>query len=220
MVKEFGRYNQMTKQELLAIVERAERLGITFEEFTQIYKSELNASDNKGATEIYLVRHAPTPFNGENEKIRSVLDLSLDEKGLMLANKTGIELRNANIDCIYSSELLRAQQTSKAIYLNGAKKIELLRDLNSWNLGNLVGQLADKKADQTQNLVDNPDQLPPGSNESFNIFKERTIKGYNEAIQFPGIIAIVSHYSNCRIILEYLNKDCCEMQPGGFIKIK
>lgn len=212
----------MNKSEIMAAIAKAKELGISFETFSRIYKAQLTQpSEKSGATSIYIVRHAETPFNtGDTTRIRSITDLSLDTNGLLAANYTGIELRNEGIECIYTSDMLRAQQTARAIQLNNDAKIEIYPQFRAWNLGSLAGKNAKKVDNIIMDLVNNPNSLPPDSNESYNMFVKRNLEGYKSAIQFNGGVAIVTHQSNCIAILENLGmKECCNVEPGCFVKI-
>lgn len=167
---------------------------------------------------VYLVRHAPTPYNGspDEERIRSVVDIPLDEEGLHIANDTGINLRKAGIECVYTSEMKRAKQTAKQIYFNSGGEIEAISELNAWNLGSLAGKKTKDVQDIMEALVNNPNLDPPDSDESFRLFQARTLTGYYISLLYDGTIAIVTHYSNCRVILEHLGCKDCDMEPGEY----
>ncbi len=210
----------MNKEELIAAIEKAEELGIDFNTFSKLYKGELSSKDKKEAKSIYLIRHAETEFNiGEEIRIRSIVDLPLCEEGLLAANSAGIALKDTGISCIYTSDMTRAMQTSRAIQLNGNSKIEIYDQFRSWNLGSWAGMLNKDVEPLVLDLIANPNKTPPDSNESYNIFIKRNLEGYKDAIQFDGTIAIVTHQSNCIVILESLGLPT-EIEPAQFIKIK
>lgn len=212
---------QLNPSVLLAAINKAEELGIPYEQFSAVYKAQSNNADERQATDIYLIRHAETPFNdGEQTKIRSIVDLPLDQDGLLQANETGIELKDAGIECIYSSDMTRALQTSRAVQLNTNAQLEIYPGFRSWNLGSLAGMDSKTVEEQILDLVNNENKLPPGSNESYAMFKARNIKAYNDAVQFDGKIAIVTHQSNTIVIQEYLGYQDAIIEPGDWIKIK
>tara|TARA_Y100000817_G_C16787524_1_gene513534 strand:+ start:475 stop:1083 length:609 start_codon:yes stop_codon:yes gene_type:complete len=64
--------------------------------------------------QIYLARHGQTPFNRDN-KMQGVGKIPLTDEGNSYIHSVAKNSRNAFIDTIYVSELLRAQQTA-AIY--------------------------------------------------------------------------------------------------------
>ncbi len=168
---------------------------------------------------VYLVRHATTDFNGDEERIRSIVDIGLSEKGLLQANSTGIELSSQDIGCVYTSDMKRAKQTARAIQLNTNSLVEHYPQFRAWNLGSLAGKKTASVQDIMDDLIKNPDKLPPDSNESYNMFKQRNITGYYDAIKFEGNIAIVTHYSNCKLILDYLGRSETDLEPGGVVEI-
>src|SRR6266568_703349 len=192
----------MKKTKLIKLFDRGERLGISFEDMKELLRRK-----------VYLIRHCSTSFNGDDERIRSIVDVQLNEDGLLCANNTGIELRNSGIECIYTSDMTRAVQTTTALMLNTGSKIELYPQLRAWNLGSLAGQTTRGAQDVLDNLIRLPNSLPPGSNESYNMLKSRTISGFYSGLTFDGNIAVITHYSNCRIILEHLEADKVDLEP-------
>lgn len=200
------------------LIDDAESSGMSYSEFSSLYKAEMNSGS--GASGVYLVRHAETDFNdGDATRIRSVVDLPLDQDGLLQANATGIDLRNSGIGCIYTSDMKRAKQTARAIELNTGAQVERYPQFRAWNLGSLAGRPSKDVEDVINDLVANPDKLPPDSNESYNMFVRRNLEGYKSAIQFNGIIAIVTHQSNCIAILDSLGIKDTNIEPAQCIKL-
>lgn len=169
---------------------------------------------------VYLIRHAPTAFNENDDvKIRSLVDLPLDQEGLLVANSLGISLRNSGIGCIYTSDLQRACQTSRAISLNCGASVEVMPELRAWNLGALAGKSSKTVQPIIDALLADPASLPPDSDESFSAFKTRTLEGLIKSLDYSGSLAIVTHHSNCLTILEEIGVSNPEIKPGQCIDI-
>jgi Histidine phosphatase superfamily (branch 1) len=66
---------------------------------------------------LILVRHGHTSLNrpGDDERLRSWLDVPLDDKGMEEVAKTADTLRKYPIDVIYCSDLRRARQTAEVV---------------------------------------------------------------------------------------------------------
>jgi broad specificity phosphatase PhoE len=79
--------------------------------------------------DIYLIRH------GEKEDSRNHESVKLTEKGFRQAELTGMLLESHGIERIYSSNMLRAIQTSEAInrYIN--TEIEVVPELREIHMG-------------------------------------------------------------------------------------
>jgi probable phosphoglycerate mutase len=72
------------------------------------------------STQVILVRHARTTYNEQGRFQGSSDDSVLTEKGYQDAFLTGLALKKYNFDAIYTSPLMRVQQTTEAI-LNALK---------------------------------------------------------------------------------------------------
>lgn len=76
---------------------------------------------------IFLIRHGKTQLNQSNTHQYSSTPLS--ERGLREAKSIADRLKEAEIDIIYSSPLLRAKQTAEEIAGFSGKKITFLNEL-------------------------------------------------------------------------------------------
>lgn len=63
---------------------------------------------------IYFVRHGETAWNAE-KRLQGQLDISLNAVGLAQAEAAACRLRGTPVTALYSSDLLRAQQTAARI---------------------------------------------------------------------------------------------------------
>ena len=84
---------------------------------------------------IIFVRHGLTQAN--KDKKYSTEDTKLDENGLYILDKTKTLLRNYNIDSVYTSALIRSQQTAE--YL-GFNDYTIDPRINEMNFGDFKGE--------------------------------------------------------------------------------
>ncbi len=74
---------------------------------------------------VLLTRHGRTDWN-DLKKVQGRADIGLDEEGIKQARKTGLALKNENIDLIICSPLLRAKET--AMIINENRNIPIIYD--------------------------------------------------------------------------------------------
>ncbi len=91
---------------------------------------------------LYLVRHGATDFNGARPpRLQGRrIDLPLSDEGFEQARLTGRRLADEPLDAVYSSPLLRAQQTALAIAAPHGLTIRLLDDLIEVDVGAWEGR--------------------------------------------------------------------------------
>jgi 2,3-bisphosphoglycerate-dependent phosphoglycerate mutase len=95
------------------------------------------------ATRILAIRHGETLWNVDT-RIQGHLDIPLNDTGKWQAQRVGQALREEPIAAIYSSDLMRAFETAKAIAqhntLNAALSVVPQRDLRERHFGHLQGK--------------------------------------------------------------------------------
>ncbi|MEK1831722.1 histidine phosphatase family protein [Priestia megaterium] len=77
---------------------------------------------------LYLIRHGQTDWN-KNKLIQGHADIPLNEAGKQQAKRVAERFRDIHIDVIYTSDLLRAQETAREIA--AAAKVEKLKFVSS-----------------------------------------------------------------------------------------
>lgn len=85
-------------------------------------------------TRLCIVRHGETAWNAEH-RVQGQLDIPLNEIGLRQAQAVGRALRGEGFDAIYSSDLVRAQQTARPFADLYAQQVLLDRDLRERHYG-------------------------------------------------------------------------------------
>ncbi|MEI6309534.1 MAG: histidine phosphatase family protein [bacterium] len=94
---------------------------------------------SKTTARIYLVRHGSTAWN-EIVRFRGVTDIPLSEKGRNQALALGRWFAGIPLSAIFSSPLIRAQETARAIAEQRHLPIMLRDGLRSVNYGSWEGQ--------------------------------------------------------------------------------
>lgn len=104
-------------------------------------------------TNIYLVRHGEDQDNAKHV-LNGHRDTELTNIGEKQAEKTGEELKKANIKVIYSSPLKRAYDTAKIIAEKiGIKDIIIDDRLKERDFGVLTGKSIKEIPDYTKNIL-------------------------------------------------------------------
>ncbi|WP_269622538.1 2-carboxy-D-arabinitol-1-phosphatase [Prochlorococcus marinus] len=171
---------------------------------------------------LLLIRHGLSTYNLE-KRIQGRNDLStLTEKGILQAAKTGLALKDLNIDAIYSSPLKRAADTTKELskhhpQITTVFDNDLLEvDLGPWS-GLTVHEVKEKFPDLYLTWKDSPNELTL-QNENGNSYKpieelmhqsenflQNLYEKYNQ--DEDKNIVIVAHNAILRsLILKILNK--------------
>ncbi len=102
---------------------------------TAYYFRDLLLIDGE-ATRLYLVRHAQSEENrGEYDGPED--DPPLSEVGEEQAKRLGQRFARQKVDAVYSSPLLRAQQTARVIAGSSALEIRTLDDLREVDMGDV-----------------------------------------------------------------------------------
>ena len=95
------------------------------------------------ATRIIAVRHGETAWNVDT-RIQGQLDIALNDKGRWQARRVGLALADEQLDCIYSSDLVRAHATAQAIAEHtsnpAAREVQLHTGLRERGFGTFEGQ--------------------------------------------------------------------------------
>jgi len=150
---------------------------------------------------LILVRHGHTPLNspGRDERLRSWLDVPLDDKGLEEAVRTADRLTIYPIDVVYCSDLRRARQTAEVLRRRVKAPVVATSELRPWNLGAFGGQRVSDVLPFLNLLNQRPDLAAP-SGESFYQFygrySYRLTQLLNLAESSEGCVLAVTHVRN------------------------
>jgi 2,3-bisphosphoglycerate-dependent phosphoglycerate mutase len=152
------------------------------------------------ATRILAIRHGETDWNTE-ARIQGHTDIALNTTGVWQAQRLAQALADEPIDCIYSSDLQRAQRTAQALahITDSPRKLLLHRGLRERSFGTLEGLTFEQIATQSPQAAQrwkarDPDFSPP-QGETLLEFSQRVANTVHAlASQHLGEhIALVAH---------------------------
>jgi alpha-ribazole phosphatase len=149
-------------------------------------------------TELVLVRHGQTDWNIEG-RYQGQSDVPLNETGLAQAQMLAQTLTGEHFDAIYSSDLVRAQQTAAALGKALNLPVHTDRRLREINQGEWEGKIfTDIKArfnDQIAAREKDPLGIRPPGGESIGEVAERVAAAAQDiARAHPnGRVLVVSH---------------------------
>ena len=95
-------------------------------------------SSNPTITRICFVRHGETDWNVE-KRIQGLTDIPLNEKGRAQALAMAFNAAHVSFRVIYSSDLVRAVDTAKALAEREGQEVKLLPQLRERNFGIFQG---------------------------------------------------------------------------------
>lgn len=150
---------------------------------------------------LILVRHGHTPLNhpGADERLRSWLDVPLDDKGIEEVAKTAETLKQYPIDVIYCSDLRRARQSAEVVRRRVKAPVVASNELRPWNLGAFGGQRVRDILPFLNLLNQYPDLAAP-SGESFYQFYGRYSHRLTELLGLAdssdGCVLAITHVRN------------------------
>jgi broad specificity phosphatase PhoE len=171
---------------------------------------------------LILIRHGHTPLNshGKEERLRSWLDVPLDEQGLQEAVEIAQKVSAFPVSAIYSSDLKRARQTAEMVRQTTKASVNTTEELRPWNLGIFGGQLL-REIIPFLNLLNESPGLPAPNGESFHQFYARYSRRLTEMLslaeQSRGCVVVVTHVRNllaARSIIEHGDRDRVPVQGG------
>ena len=86
----------------------------------------------------FLVRHGATDWNKQH-RIQGHSNISLNEEGREQAKKLRSRLCSANINAVYTSDLMRATETADILTCNSTTPVHLVSNLREQTFGTWEG---------------------------------------------------------------------------------
>ncbi|HOP86284.1 MAG TPA: histidine phosphatase family protein [Syntrophorhabdaceae bacterium] len=157
---------------------------------------------------IYILRHGETQWNKE-DVFRGRSDIPLNETGLKQAEMASFYFKNKEIDFIFSSPLLRAVQTAKAVSKTTEKDVEIVEEFIDINFGIWEG-LTVKEVERNYPhdfaiWVKNPQKLNLRGGETLETVRKRIASGFEKVLSEKGEnLLIVTHRAICKIMVLFL----------------
>jgi alpha-ribazole phosphatase/probable phosphoglycerate mutase len=161
----------------------------------------------KRINRVYLIRHGQ--INGyENFPVYGHTDVDLTETGVLQMQQISERLRFADLNAVYSSDLMRSKKGARMIARHHDVPVRFLPELREMNFGDWEGlTLSDIKAhfpgELEKRKADLLNYQIPGYGESIGHFSERVIRCYEGILEGHGgkNFVIVAHGGVNRVIL-------------------
>jgi broad specificity phosphatase PhoE len=158
------------------------------------------------ATHIVLVRHGQTGWNLE-ERFRGTADVALNARGTQQAEAAARRLSGEPIRAVYSSPLVRAQQTAGFIADPHGLSVEVVDAFASVDYGDWEGMLESEVAEQYPDLYrryrTRPDLVDFPNGESLAILRTRAMTALGEIFRLhpDERVVVVTHQVVTRTVL-------------------
>jgi len=155
-------------------------------------------------TTILLARHGETDWN-LNRRVQGHSDTPLNDTGRAQAQALGEELAGERIDAVYSSDLVRAHETARAVAQPRGLGVTAIRDLRERHFGTWEG-LTD---DEIFARFDPTPDTSWGDGETREEMAERVLDALRRiAATHPGSrVLVVSHGGPLRAVLSHCGVD-------------
>ena len=161
----------------------------------------------KSPTTLLLCRHGESQWNVEGRVQGTSLQAAgLTEQGRWQAARLAERLRSAEVSALYSSDLLRAEETAGIIAATVGRSPELDRrwreiDMGKWQ-GLTLAEIQERFPEDWAATRLDPN-APRGGGETFATFQARTLQAAAELhARHPGqTVAVVTHGGNVRACL-------------------
>ncbi|WP_250533009.1 histidine phosphatase family protein [Caballeronia sp. AZ10_KS36] len=150
-------------------------------------------------TQVLFIRHGETDWN-RVKRIQGHIDIPLSAHGVLQAEQLGARIaREGRLDAVYTSDLLRAQQTARPFADALGLDLRLSEGLRERNYGAFQGHDSDEisekfPAEYVEWQTRDPGFTPPGG-ESLRVFFHRVIHAMEPIVAAHpgGRIACVAH---------------------------
>ena len=159
--------------------------------------------------ELILARHGQTIWNRQC-RFQGWKDTPLTPLGVRQAKKVSKFLEGKKIDCIFSSDLLRAKETAAfIIQRHPESSVEFVEELRELSFGVLEGKTWDEAADDVPDLfglvAKDAFLIPHPRGESFEQLRERVGKFLKKVLKLHDkTVLFVSHDGVGRSVLQNL----------------
>jgi 2,3-bisphosphoglycerate-dependent phosphoglycerate mutase len=151
-----------------------------------------------GITQLVLVRHGETAWNRET-RIQGHTDIPLSDHGHWQARQVGRALRDEGLHAIYSSDLLRAAHTARAVADATGLPLVLDQSLRERHFGIFEGlthdEIMSRHPEEGRRWRGRDPSYGPAGGETLHAFYDRVIEAARRlAASHPGqTIALVAH---------------------------
>jgi len=163
-------------------------------------------------TTLYLIRHGATASNEQVPPILqgSGVDSELSELGRRQAEETGKLLANLRLDAVFSSPMVRAVATAKAIAASHGLSVSTFEDLHEIDVGQWEGldwgTISERTPDEYRRFMEDSGTNGYLGGESYQDVLDRVLPRVEQLIadNEGQKIAVVAHKAVNRSVLAHL----------------
>lgn len=158
--------------------------------------------------QLILIRHGETDWNKQSRYLGNT-DLPLNEKGLQQVAEIASLLKTFQPNVLYSSDLIRANQTARLIEKIFSLPLHTDKRLREINFGLWEGktyaELSDKERVLSANWFNDPNSITIPGGESWQKFQSRVLAFLQEIIpqHRNEKVIVVSHGGPIKIIIAH-----------------
>ncbi|MDP2426191.1 MAG: histidine phosphatase family protein [Candidatus Izemoplasmatales bacterium] len=158
---------------------------------------------------IYLVRHGQTDWNITG-RFQGWADIPLDASGIEHAKNVSHFFKDVDIDVLYSSDLIRALQTTSPLSIQKSLPIFVDNRFRELSVGEWEGKNWSELSQAYKEFIERSSKngfteaIPGG--ESLKAFQDRMASGFESMVQrhVGKDIVLVTHGGSIRVLLCYL----------------
>ncbi len=160
-------------------------------------------------TEITFIRHGETKWNNLR-RYQGVRDIELNKRGYEQARKVRDLLRDREIDCIYTSNLIRARATAGIIAEYHDVDVSSVKELREINFGEWEGMHYQEIEEEYPQLYaewkNDPTKVAPPGGDLLSDFQKMAVNAVEKILSVQKEdrkILIISHGGTIRLIFTH-----------------
>lgn len=164
---------------------------------------------------VFIIRHGSTDLNKESgtsdDRIRGWIDVPLNDQGREDAEKAATKLDKENPKRMFTSDLIRAEETARIINHNFHVPITISTDLRPWNLGVYQGKKTNDVIHELNDMIKFENKVPKDG-ESFAQFRMRYLSKLKSIIDMAKTTKqtffVISHFRNLKTATAWIAAGC------------
>jgi broad specificity phosphatase PhoE len=160
---------------------------------------ELQLLNNTEKQKIYLIRHAKPDLPHNGRLYYGSTDYPLSEEGIVMARNLSNDLKDLEIDAVFSSDLKRAIDTAEIALAGRFSEVRRVKGLREIHLGEWEGRSFDEVRSSWNELYEKRgtsfDSVGPPGGESFKDLQKRTVPAFEDILDNnpSGSILVFAH---------------------------
>ncbi|MGD9667173.1 MAG: histidine phosphatase family protein [Synergistaceae bacterium] len=155
--------------------------------------------NNTEKQKIYLIRHAKPDLPHNGKLYYGSTDYPLSEDGIMMARSLSKDLKDLEVNAVFSSDLKRARDTAEIALAGRFFEIRQVRGLREIHLGEWEGRSFDEVRSTWNDIYEKRgisfDSVGPPGGESFKDLQKRTVPAFEDILSGnpSGNILVFAH---------------------------